>query len=228
MSHDSSVFARISGCALDSHSLHNATSANTMVRVTAVLLLSNLKVSFRIAVRIWLITIGEPVPVSDGSNDRLHRTGYLSHLLADKGHDVIWWTWTFGHFRKVHRFGQDTIVLPKSLLEIRLLNGCGYHTNLSFQRILDHRNIASNFSDTSRSLPPPDLVFCSFPTIELSLAATLYGKERCVPVVLDMWATFSSMKYLNHSEACAFGGNTELLVFSPQLPHFSCIRNEHV
>ena len=30
--------------------------------------------------RIWLITIGEPLPI-DGTNDRLHRSGMLANLF---------------------------------------------------------------------------------------------------------------------------------------------------
>ncbi|GAI08595.1 unnamed protein product, partial [marine sediment metagenome] len=50
--------------------------------------------------RIWLITIGEPLP-SDNNNDRLYRTGILAKLLIQRGHEVVWWTSTFDHVRKI-------------------------------------------------------------------------------------------------------------------------------
>jgi len=60
--------------------------------------------------KIWLVTIGEPVPVHEGVRDRLCRTGYFAHLLANHGHNVVWWTSTFDHFRKKHLFEADTFL----------------------------------------------------------------------------------------------------------------------
>lgn len=135
---------------------------------------------------IWLITIGEPVPITRDCGDRLHRTGYFAQFLAEYGHNVVWWTSTFDHFRKVHLFAQDTAVKINQRLEINLLYGGGYPSNLSLQRIMDHRRIAAKFSKRARQIVVPDLLLCAFPTIELSLAAVRYGLEHRVPVVLDM------------------------------------------
>ena len=135
---------------------------------------------------IWLITIGEPVPVRKDCGDRLHRTGYFSRFLAANGHKVIWWTSTFDHFRKIHLFAQDTTIKINQRLIIKLLFGGGYTSNLSLKRILDHRRIAKIFYSKAHSLPVPDLLVCAFPTIELSLASVRYGLENKVPVVLDM------------------------------------------
>jgi len=49
--------------------------------------------------RIWLVTIGEPLPI-DGSNERLYRMGIIANLLVKKGHKIIWWSSTFNHVRK--------------------------------------------------------------------------------------------------------------------------------
>jgi glycosyltransferase involved in cell wall biosynthesis len=139
---------------------------------------------------IWLITIGEPVPVGKKCGDRLHRTGYLAHLLNQDGHKVIWWTSAFDHFHKKYLFDHDTTVEICEGLVIKLLFGGGYSSNLSLKRILDHRRIAKKFSRESSLLPVPDLLLCAFPTIELSLASVKYGLKNNVPVVLDirdMW-----------------------------------------
>ena len=42
--------------------------------------------------RIWLITVGEPLP-TDGA-ERLLRAGILADMLSAKGHDVVFWTST--------------------------------------------------------------------------------------------------------------------------------------
>ena len=37
--------------------------------------------------RVWLVTIGEPLPI-DGTNERLCRTGILANMLVKRGHKV--------------------------------------------------------------------------------------------------------------------------------------------
>ena len=135
--------------------------------------------------RIWLITIGEPLPM-DGDNIRLHRSGMLANILTSKGHEVVWWTSTFDHARKKQRFGMDTSIDISNYFNIRLLNSVGYKKNMSINRIINHYAIANKFSKLSRLEVQPDIILCSFPTIELSLVATRYGKEKNVPVVIDV------------------------------------------
>ncbi len=136
--------------------------------------------------KVWLVTIGEPVPVDKVVKDRLHRTGYFSFFLADQGHDVTWWTSTFDHFRKYHHYTHDeTVHLEKDLKTVMLYGG-GYKSNVSFSRIRDHRQIAEKFSTLAPNHPRPDIILCSYPPIELSLAAVKFGKKFQVPVVLDM------------------------------------------
>jgi glycosyltransferase involved in cell wall biosynthesis len=134
---------------------------------------------------IWLITIGEPLPI-DGANDRLHRSGMLANLLVSKGHEVVWWTSTFDHARKKQRFNIDTSIEINNCFTIRLLHSIEYKKNMSINRIVNHYMIARKFSRLARLESQPDIILCSFPTIELSLVATRYGKERNVPVVIDV------------------------------------------
>lgn len=136
---------------------------------------------------VWLVTIGEPVPVDESFTDRLHRTGQLAAFLASQGHSVTWWTSTFDHFSKKHHFDSDTVVFPEESLRIMLLHGCGYSSNMSFSRIKDQRQIAAKFALQSRNqTQKPDIILSSLPTIELCDEVVNYGKEQRVPVVLDM------------------------------------------
>lgn len=140
---------------------------------------------------IWLVTIGEPIPVQEGIRDRLHRTGYFAHYLADQGHDVIWWTSTFDHFRKKHMFDEDTTLQVNDCLQIRLIHGGGYKSNVSIARLRDHRRIACRFAKLARrERNVPDIIVAALPAIGLCLETVRYGRERDVPVVLDirdMW-----------------------------------------
>ncbi|HZO90868.1 MAG TPA: glycosyltransferase family 4 protein [Chthonomonadaceae bacterium] len=135
--------------------------------------------------RAWLITVGEPLP-TDGPDERLLRTGILANLLASRGHRVVWWTSTFDHMRKRQRFPQDTVVDRDANLRIVLLHAGAYRQNVSLRRILNHRGVARKFSRLARHEPPPDVILCSLPTLELCLAATAYGRQHGIPVILDI------------------------------------------
>jgi glycosyltransferase involved in cell wall biosynthesis len=136
---------------------------------------------------VWLVTIGEPLPVQEGAKDRPHRTGLFARLLAERGNDVVWWTSTYDHFRKKHLFAEDHVLSLNSRLEIRLLHGCGYRSNLSLARFRDHRQVADRFAAAARAESRrPDIIVAALPTIELCLESTRYGRQYGVPVVLDM------------------------------------------
>jgi len=135
--------------------------------------------------RIWLVTIGEPLPIDPGS-PRLLRAGLLAGMLADAGHEVVWWTSSFDHVNKIHRVPADMRIRQRRGLEIALLRGPGYRRNLSLMRIWDHRVLARRFSDLVSHQIKPDIILASFPAIELCLAAAQYGRAQGVPVVLDV------------------------------------------
>ena len=135
--------------------------------------------------RIWLITVGEPLPI-DGNDTRLLRTGILADLLNAVGWDVVWWSSSFNHTAKQHRCAKDTTISVGSRFEIKLLHAMGYSSNLSLRRMLNHRGIARKFTVLAEAETEPDVILCSFPTVELSRAATKYGRERGIPVVLDV------------------------------------------
>lgn len=135
---------------------------------------------------IWLVTIGEPLPLGISKNDRLHRTGQLACFLASRGHDVVWWTSTFDHFRKQHHFASDTTAEVAPRLNMRLLRGCGYSRNISVSRFMDHIQIARKFANAAAECDVPDVIVAALPTVELCEACEEYGVRRGIPVVLDM------------------------------------------
>ncbi len=67
-----------------------------------------------------------------------------------------------------------------------LPHGCGYDKNLSPRRFLDHEIVARKFTRMARKLAKPDVIFCSFPTIELGRECVRYGERHGVPVILDV------------------------------------------
>ena len=134
---------------------------------------------------IWLITVGEPLPI-DGNNDRLHRTGMLAKLLVQKGRKVVWWTSTFDHVRKRQRFNTDTNIKVSNNFEIKLLHSIGYRKNISISRFINHYLIGCKFYKCAQEELKPDIILSSLPTLKLSLSAVKYGGKMNIPVVLDM------------------------------------------
>jgi len=136
-------------------------------------------------VRVWLITVGEPLPTDTG-NQRLLRTGLLARMLTARGHDVVWWSSNFIHMLKSFRSSGETEVLADPKQRIILLHGGGYRRNISWDRVKDHAMLAERFEARSRTELVPDIIVASLPTIELALSAVEFGKRHGVPVVVDI------------------------------------------
>jgi glycosyltransferase involved in cell wall biosynthesis len=133
---------------------------------------------------VWLVNIGEPLPVDPGGA-RLLRIGTLAERLAAEGHQVLWWTTRFDHSRKRHRPGPAD-VLTHSGVRLRLLDAIPYRRNVSLARMINHRQLAATLAREARRESPPDVIVCSYPTIELSCEVVRYGQEHNVPTVLDL------------------------------------------
>ena len=94
--------------------------------------------------RIWLLTIGEPIP-DDGENQRLLRTGQFGEWLAQAGHDVTFFNSSFDHLRRVQRVDQTTSLTSAAGMKIILLHARAYGRSVSPNRILSHRDVARSF-----------------------------------------------------------------------------------
>ena len=136
-------------------------------------------------VRIWLITVGEPLPI-DGKNDRLLRTGILANILEQEGHEVLWWTSSFDHVRKCQRCGTDSTKALGDRYRITMLHANGYRNNISIARLLNHRGVAEKFRRFSEVQQKPEIILCSLPTVELCIQAVHYGRKNHIPVVIDV------------------------------------------
>ena len=136
--------------------------------------------------RVWLVTVGEPLPTDDG-NERLQRTGMLANSLRLQGHDVTWWTSTFDHYHKTQRSEDDHTSVVDEHYCLRVVHSPGYAKNVSIRRITDHnihaRRIRRRMFAEANC---PDLVLCSLPTLDLCRVAVDYGGAFGVPVVLDI------------------------------------------
>ncbi len=142
--------------------------------------------------KIWAINVGEVLPIDSGTW-RPWRVGVTTGLLAQRGHDVTWWSSTMNHHNKTNRYDQSTVLPLFDNSRLILLHGRHYGRNISWQRIANHRKIGQEFRRLSSSEDIPDVIFCSLPTLELAREAVLYGARNRVPVVVDIrdkWPDF--------------------------------------
>lgn len=140
---------------------------------------------------IWVVKYGETVPfLRPERQDHYFRSGELVRRLAQRGHDVTWWTGRFEHQSKSHLGGPETIQVPNTSITIELLDSPGYRSNVSVRRFYDHWVIARSFQHRLRGRAAPDAIVASFPTPELAGVALFYARRNNVPLIVDvrdMW-----------------------------------------
>jgi glycosyltransferase involved in cell wall biosynthesis len=133
---------------------------------------------------IWLLKDGEPLPIQPDA--RRMRTWMLAEELVRRGHDVTWWSSTHSHQHKQLLFDRDHVIDVKPGFQLRLLAAGAYASNRSPRRLLHHARLAAKFRGQAGSLPPPDAVVSSLPTIELAYESVAFGRRTGVPVVVDV------------------------------------------
>jgi glycosyltransferase involved in cell wall biosynthesis len=134
---------------------------------------------------VWLSTVGEPLPTLSGDS-RLWRTGLLADQLVRLGHSVTWWTSRVDHIHKRFFDLEGAALEVRAGLTLRFLDGRLYTRNISVARLVNHWQIGRDFRAKVGDAPRPDVILCSFPTIELSIEAVQFGRSLGVPVVLDV------------------------------------------
>lgn len=133
---------------------------------------------------VWLITIGEALPVQKGA--RKLRTALVAEGLVARGHHVLWWSSAFDHFKKEFIFHEDTEIALGETYHLRVLKGYAYHKNISLARFIDHRIIARKFRRKAQSVKPPDVIVVASPSYDLAREAVVYAKKRGIPVIVDI------------------------------------------
>ena len=134
--------------------------------------------------RTWLVTIGEPLPLTP--DVQRMRSAMLAETLLSRGHLVTWWASTFDHFSKTAIFGTDADFDVRPGYRVRALRGCRYQRNVSLARYVDHGLIARKFRRLARMEAPPDVIVASTPDYRLAFEAAQYARERGIPLVVDV------------------------------------------
>jgi glycosyltransferase involved in cell wall biosynthesis len=134
---------------------------------------------------IWFICIGEPIP-QNNNFENLHRCGSLAYNFSKKGHNVKWITSNFNHFTK-SSVDIDNSYKVSNKFEIILLKTMPYKKNISLERFISHYFISKEFvKEIGNFKNIPDIIYVSFPTIELSYRAVKFANKNNIPVIVDI------------------------------------------
>jgi glycosyltransferase involved in cell wall biosynthesis len=134
--------------------------------------------------KIWVIQTGETLPFQKEA--RRMRTTILVDKMIERGHNVIWWTSAFDHFKKRWIFEKDTLFEMENGLKIFALKGLGYRKNISLSRFIDHRIVAWKFKNYASKMPPPDIILSATPPYDLAYQAVKYAQKKQIPIVIDV------------------------------------------
>lgn len=136
--------------------------------------------------KIWLLTVGEPIP-QDGPDTRLLRTGQFCRWLADEGHDVTFFNSTVDHYKKLQRFDKNTELIVEENYRIICLHGRLYNRTVSYARFMSNRDVGKSFRQWvgDNNPTPPDVILTSYPTEELCRAASDYAEPLNIPIAMD-------------------------------------------
>jgi len=134
--------------------------------------------------KVWLITIGEILPIKEGA--RKGRTSHLADALVKRGHSVLWWTSAFDHFKKEWISQKNATINLNENFTIKLMRGLGYKKNFSFSRFVDHKLLATKFKKLLKKEEKPDIIVASLPSYELAHEATIFAKKNKIPIIIDV------------------------------------------
>jgi hypothetical protein len=119
------------------------------------------------------------------------RAGLLCNYLANRNHNITFWTSTWSHYRKHKYIDHDaTVIDRRHNFIIKMVDSYGYKKNLSIRRVLHYIKLAIKFYKTAKQMSAPDLIISALPSIELSYAAVYYAKKHKCKILIDcrdMW-----------------------------------------
>jgi glycosyltransferase involved in cell wall biosynthesis len=139
--------------------------------------------------RVWIYKLSEFTTWDVRQyGERKFRYAMLSDALVNAGHEVLWWTDDFQHFKKEkgHRFGKNHSEQVSPRITVCWVHSPGYMRNNSLRRFKDHHIVAKKMLADVDTWPKPDIILAGMPTDTMCEVATRVGSKYDVPVVLDV------------------------------------------
>ena len=137
---------------------------------------------------VWLV---DPISAIPGEGLLPSRTWALARAYVAAGHDVIWWTSSFSHARRIARTPPLRIVEEEGF-SVRLIASRGYSSYFSRGRFASHRKFARGFERqaieglASGDLARPDLLIATLPPSSTADAAVRLANKVDAEVLLDV------------------------------------------
>ncbi|MEB8187611.1 glycosyltransferase family 4 protein [Staphylococcus xylosus] len=135
--------------------------------------------------KIWIVSDGEPLPI-DGEDIRLRRMGNLARILSERGHEVIWFSSNFEHYTKRFRSDSDKVINVNDNYKIVLLSTKGYKRNVSLDRYIHFKTLASKFRILSLELNKPDVIVNTMAPIEIANEIKNFSENNNVKYIVDI------------------------------------------
>lgn len=141
---------------------------------------------------VWLVDPFGDIP---GEGFPPQRTWSLARVLVGRGHDVIWWTATWSHRRKVVR------TTPLGILEdegfrVRLVATRPYQRDASLACLASQKDFARTFERlaneevASGRLCRPDVILAGLPPVEAAEAAGRVARRVDATFIVDAAASW--------------------------------------
>ena len=137
---------------------------------------------------VWLV---DPLSAIPGEGLLPSRTWAMARAFVAAGHDVIWWTSSFSHARRIKRTPPLKIVEEEGF-SVRLIPSRGYNSYFSLGRFASHRKFARGFEKqaieglASGDLARPDLLIATLPPSSTVDAAVRLANKLDAELLLDV------------------------------------------
>lgn len=137
---------------------------------------------------IWIVNPFDDIP---GEGLPPLRYWSLARILAGRGHEVVWWSADWSHRRKAARTPPRSIEEEEGFA-VRLVAVRPYQKNVSFGRLLSHRDFGRSFERiaselvASGKLDRPDVILASLPPLEGPEAAVRLARRLDATLLVDL------------------------------------------
>jgi glycosyltransferase involved in cell wall biosynthesis len=138
-------------------------------------------------VRVWLLNPYGPIP---GEGWRDYRFTLMARALAERGHEVTWFTATFAHQSKQQRAAAWQRRDVSERFAIELVPTPSYRRNIGVARLWFEHVFARRVSKRGRTLPQPDVILAADPPQFCGAAGrrlARYHHAAFVTDCFDLW-----------------------------------------